>query len=214
MTIDPSSDPSRAPQAPTTTTGRKAPIAKQKRTASSRVPPREQRHGLLIVNTGDGKGKTTAALGIVARAWGRDMQCVIFQFIKSAENQYGEHLACEQMSIRIEPLGDGFTWLSENLDADKALAAEGWTRCAEALQSGEYDVIVLDELTYPLNYGWLDTAMVLDAIAARPKGTHVVVTGRSASDALIAAADCVTEMRDVKHPYRDQGLGAQPGIDL
>ncbi len=178
------------------------------------MPPRAERHGLLIVNTGDGKGKTTAALGVVARAWGRGLTCAIFQFIKSAENPYGEHMACEKMSIRIEPLGDGFTWLSDNIDDDKALALAGWTRCAAALSSGEYDVIVLDELTYPLNYGWLETPMVLAAIATRPKGTHVIVTGRNASDALIAVADMVTDMRDIKHPYRDQGLGAQPGIDL
>jgi cob(I)alamin adenosyltransferase len=214
MSADHFSDPRRAPDAPSPHSGRKAPVPKQKRTAASRVPPRDQRHGLLIVNTGDGKGKTTAALGTVMRAWGRGMQVVIFQFIKSAEHQYGEQMACEQMDVRIEPLGDGFTWLSENLEADKALAAEGWTRCAEALASGEYDVVVFDEMTYALNYGWLDTSAVLAAIAHRPTGTHVIVTGRDASPALVAAADLVTEMRLIKHPYRDQGIGAQPGIEM
>jgi cob(I)alamin adenosyltransferase len=214
MTESHTPDPAHAPEVHTTASGRKPPVPKQKRTATSRVPPREQRHGLVIVNTGDGKGKTTAALGTVMRAWGRGMHVVIFQFIKNAENLYGEQMACEQMQIRIEPLGDGFTWLSENLDADKALAAEGWTRCADALASGEYDVVVFDEMTYPLNYGWLDTPSVLAAIAARPKGTHVIVTGRDASTALIDAADLVTEMRLIKHPYRDQGIGAQPGIDM
>jgi cob(I)alamin adenosyltransferase len=209
-----SADPTRGPDEAAAVTGRKAPVPKQKRTATSRVPPREQRHGLLIVNTGDGKGKTTAALGTVMRAWGRGMRLVIFQFIKNAENPYGEQMACEQMELQIEPLGDGFTWLSENLDADKALAADGWTRCAAALASGEYDVLVFDEMTYPLNYGWLDTPSVLAAIAARPVGTHVIITGRDASPALIEAADLVTEMRLIKHPYRDQGIGAQPGIDM
>lgn len=214
MTDEHFSDPSRAPETPTPTTGRKAPVPKKKRPGKYRVPPREQRHGLLIVNTGDGKGKTTAALGIVTRAWGRGLKCVIFQFIKSAENPYGEHMACDQMDIPIEPLGDGFTWLSDDLEADRALAAKGWAKCQDAITFGEFDVIVFDELTYPLNFGWLDTTMVLAAIAARPKGTHVIVTGRSASDALIAAADLVTDMQVIKHPYRDQGLGAQPGIDL
>ena len=118
------------------------------------------------------------------------------------------------MAIEIEPLGDGFTWLSDDLEADRALAAAGWARCQSAIESGAYDVLVFDELTYPLNFGWLDTTMVLAAIAARHKGTHIIVTGRNASDAVIAAADMVTDMRAVKHPYRDQGLGAQAGIDL
>ena len=123
-------------------------------------------------------------------------------------------MACEKMQIPIIPLGDGFTWLSDDLNADRALAAGGWAQCHAALTGGEYDLIVFDELTYPLNYGWLDTAMVLRAIAERPKGTHVIVTGRDASAALIAAADMVTDMRVVKHPYSDQGIGAQPGIDV
>ena len=214
MNDDNFSDPARAPETPSPASGRTAPVPKRKRTGKYRVPPREQRHGLLIVNTGDGKGKSTAALGIVMRAWGRGMRSIIFQFIKSVDNPYGEHMALEKMQITIEPLGDGFTWLSEDLEVDRALAAAGWTRCLAAITSGEYDLIVFDELTYPLNFGWLDTTMVLTAIAARPPGTHIVVTGRNASDALIAAADLVTDMQVVKHPYRDQGLGAQPGIDL
>jgi len=208
------SDPARVPETPAPASGRKAPVPKKKRPGKYRMPPREQRHGLLIVNTGDGKGKTTAALGTVTRAWGRGLKCVIFQFIKSAENPYGEHMACAKMDIAIEPLGDGFTWLSDDLGADRELAARGWARCQTAIDSAEYDVIVFDELTYPLNFGWLDTTMVLNAIAARSKGTHIIVTGRNASEALIAAADMVTDMRVVKHPYRDQGLGAQAGIDL
>ena len=214
MTTQEFADPTQVPVTPVSDTGRKAPAPKKKRTGTSRVPPREQRHGLLIVNTGDGKGKTTAALGTVMRAWGRGLRCAIFQFIKSAENPYGEHMACEKMQIPITPLGDGFTWLSDDINADRLLAADGWAQCQSALTGGEYDLIVLDELTYPLNYGWLDTAMVLQAIAERPKGTHVIVTGRDASAALIAAADMVTDMRAVKHPYSDQGIGAQPGIDL
>ena len=214
MTTREFADPSHAPETPVSATGRKAPVPKKKRTGTYRVPPREQRHGLLIVNTGDGKGKTTAALGTVTRAWGRGLRCAIFQFIKSAENPYGEHMACAKMQIPIIPLGDGFTWLSADLNADRALAEGGWAQCQSALSCGEYDLIVFDELTYPLNYGWLDTELVLRAIAERPKGTHVIVTGRDASAALIAAADMVTDMRVVKHPYSDQGIGAQPGIDL
>ena len=216
MTTYEFADPSRAPDTPAPASGRNAPAPnrKTKRTGKYRVPPRERRHGLLIVNTGAGKGKTTAAFGTVTRAWGRGLRCAIFQFIKSAENPYGEHMACEKMQIPITPFGDGFTWLSDDLNADRALAAGGWAQFQSALNGGEYDLIVFDELTYPLNYGWLDTAMVLRVIAERPKGTQVIVTGRDAAEALIAAADMVTDMRVVKHPYSDQGIGAQPGIDL
>ena len=138
----------------------------------------------------------------------------MFQFIKSGDANYGEHVAASALGVEIIPLGDGFTWLSENLAEDQALAEQGWARCAEALASGTYDMLILDELTYPLNYGWLDMPMVLAAIAARPKGTHVVVTGRDAPEALVAAADLVTEMKLVKHPYAEQGIGAQPGLEL
>jgi cob(I)alamin adenosyltransferase len=193
---------------------RRPPRPKQKQPGPYRVPPRERRHGLLIVNTGHGKGKTTAALGILLRAAGRGMRVGMFQFIKSAKNPYGEHTAAALLGVEIVPLGDGFTWLSENIAEDRALAERGWERCREALARGEYDVLILDELTYALKYGWLDTDAVIAAIRARPVGTHVVVTGRDAPDALVAAADLVTEMRLVKHPYREQGIGAQPGIEL
>lgn len=193
---------------------RRAPRPKQKRPGPYRVPPREQRHGLLIVNTGHGKGKTTAALGVLLRAAGRGMRVGMFQFIKSAANPYGEHVAAERLGVEIVPLGDGFTWLSEDLAADRALAAAGWARCAEAMAGGLYDVLIFDEMTYALNYGWLDAGAVLAAIRARPAGTHVIVTGRDAPEALVAAADLVTEMRLVKHPYETQGIGAQPGIEL
>ena len=123
-------------------------------------------------------------------------------------------MAAEQLGIEIVPLGDGFTWLSDNIAEDRALAERGWARVREALDSGRFDVLILDELTYCLNFGWLDTAMVIDALRSRPRGTHVVVTGRDAPQALVGAADIVTEMAVVKHPYRDHGIGAQPGIEL
>jgi len=213
MTEETHNDPARVPEAPAPKK-RRAPVPKKKRPGPYRVPPRENRNGLVIVNTGDGKGKSTAALGVLLRASGRDMRVGMFQFIKSAENPYGEHIAAARLGVEIIPLGDGFTWLSDNLDADRALAARGWERCREAIQSGEFDVLIFDELTYPLNYGWLSTDEVLADLRARPVGTHVVVTGRNAPEALVEMADLVTEMRLVKHPYRDQGIGAQPGIEL
>lgn len=207
-------DPTAPPELPLCRPDRRGPRPKQKRPGPYRVPPRERRHGLLIVNTGDGKGKTTAALGLLLRATGRGMTVGVYQFIKNTEARYGEHIAAERLGVSITPLGDGFTWLSENIEADRALAATGWATCRDALLNGAYDVLILDELTYPLNYGWLSTSEVLDAIRARPAGTHVVVTGRNAPQALVDAADLVTEMRAIKHPYRDRGLGAQAGIEL
>lgn len=207
-------DPLSLPEAPAPKSGRKAPVPKKKRPGPYRVPPREQRHGLLIVNTGDGKGKSTAALGLLLRATGRGMKVGMWQFVKSAENRYGEHLAAERLGVEIQPLGDGFTWLSENIAEDRALAERGWTVCRDALRSGEFDVLIFDELTYPLRFGWLDADEVLREIRERPAGTHVVVTGRGAPDALVEQADLVTEMRLIKHPYREQGIGAQPGIEL
>lgn len=207
-------DPLGPSERPASTKGRKAPIPKQKHTGKYRVLPREKRHGLVIVNTGDGKGKTTAALGLLLRASGHDLSIGMFQFIKNATTRYGEHIAAERLGVQIVPLGDGFTWLSDNIAEDRALAEQGWARVADALAAGTFDVLILDELTYCLKFGWLDTTMVVDAIRARPAGTHVIVTGRDAPQALIDAADTVTEMRVIKHPYRDQGIGAQPGIEL
>ena len=207
-------DPLTPPARPAPANGRKAPVPKQKRPGKYRVPPRKDRHGLVIVNTGNGKGKTTAALGLLLRAAGRDLSIGMFQFIKSAETRYGEHVAAERLGIEIVPLGDGFTWLSENIEADRALAERGWMRVREVLEAGTFDVLILDELTYCLKFGWLDTTMVVDAIRSRPAGTHIVITGRDAPQELIDAADLVTEMRLIKHPYREQGIGAQPGIEL
>jgi cob(I)alamin adenosyltransferase len=178
------------------------------------VPDREQREGLLIVHTGDGKGKSTAALGLLVRAAGYGLTVGMYQFIKSADTLYGEHIAAATLGIDIVPLGDGFTWLSDNIDADRALAARGWQRVEEAIHSEAHDVLILDELTYCITYNWIDEDVVLSAFRNRPKWMHVVVTGRDASQRLIDAADIVTEMHLVRHPYNEQGVGAQPGIEL
>ena len=192
----------------------RAPRPKQRTVRGYRVPPRDKRHGLVVVHTGDGKGKTTAALGILLRATGRGMKVAMLQFIKTAEVEQGEHMAALRLGVEIVPLGGGFTWLSDNIGADRELAHAGWQRCVAVLASGEYDVVILDELTYALAYGWLTHEEVFDALQRRPTGTHVVITGRLATPELIGFADLVTEMREVKHPYRERGLGAQPGIEL
>ncbi len=165
------------------------------------------RRGLLILYTGNGKGKTTAALGLVLRAWGRGMRVAVFQFIKPSRLRSGEHLAAERLGMPIIPMGKG-RGRSGPEDAQQALE---W--CYEAIYSGRYDMVVLDELTYPLTYGWLPAEAVIKALQGRPAPVHVVVTGRNAPPGLVEAADLVTEMLEVKHPL-NKGIQAQPGIEF
>src|SRR6185503_11514468 len=138
---DSRSDPLAPPEQPVTSTGRRAPVPKRKKPGPYRVPPRAQRRGLLIVNTGDGKGMTTAALGLLLRATGRGMRVGMFQFLKSADSRYGEHIAAGSLGVEIVPLGDGFTWLSEDIAADRALAEQGWQRVCQAIEQQTYDVL-------------------------------------------------------------------------
>ncbi|MGD9506553.1 MAG: cob(I)yrinic acid a,c-diamide adenosyltransferase [Syntrophobacteraceae bacterium] len=170
--------------------------------------------GLLIVFTGEGKGKTTAALGMALRAAGHGMRVLVLQFIKGGW-KYGELSALERFeNITIKPLGSGFTWKKENLDEDRRLAALGWEEAREAIGSGEWDMIVLDELNIVLSYGLLPLEPVLRALLDRPETLHIAVTGRNAAPELMQAADLVTEMRMVKHPYKDQGVKAQKGVEF
>ena len=195
-------------------------------------PPREQtpeeaekyRHslrkenrkkGLLIVNTGTGKGKTTAAFGLAMRARGRGMRVAMIQFIKPGTANFGEIRAARELGIEVQGMGDGWTWRSKDLDESAELARVGWARAQEVIAAGEHDLVVLDEFTYPMHYGWLDTAEVLAWIAAnKPSMLHLAITGRYAPDALIEAADLVTEMRLIQHPFKEQGIRAQPGIEF
>jgi cob(I)alamin adenosyltransferase len=180
--------------------------------AQRRRPDRRNK-GLVIVNTGNGKGKTTAALGIVLRAWGRDLRVIMLQFIKHQTANWGESRAAQKLGIEIIPLGSGFTWLSKDLDQDRVLARAGWERCRAAIESSEYDIVILDELTYCFKYGWLDLADVIEVLRQRPEGQHVIVTGRDAPPELIDFADLVTEMREIKHPFA-AGVKAQKGIEF
>jgi len=172
-----------------------------------------KREGLVILYTGNGKGKTTAALGTLLRAWGRGMSVVMLSFIKAKTANFGEQRAARKLGIEMLALGQGFTWLSRDISVDQELARKGWDLCKQKLASGDYDVVVLDEITHPINFGWLSLDDVMQTIARRPKGTHVILTGRDAPSGLIAFADLVTEMREVKHPFQ-QGMKAQPGIDF
>ena len=171
------------------------------------------RQALVIVLTGRGKGKTTAALGVVLRAWGRGMKTVVLQFVKARTANYGENRAARKLGIEMIPLGEGFTWLSKDIEKDKATARECWELARQKIDSGQYDIVVLDEMMYPMSYGWIPVEEVIDTLRQRPEGLHVIITGRDAPQELIDFADLVTEMREVKHPY-EKGVKARPGIDF
>jgi cob(I)alamin adenosyltransferase len=181
--------------------------------AAHRRRPDRRNQGLVIVNTGNGKGKTTAALGLLLRASGQGLRVTMFQFIKAKSGNWGEQRAGRTLGVEIVPLGSGFTWTSDDLERDRGLAREGWEQCRAAIESGDYDLVILDEITYCFTFDWLDLEEILDVLRRRPEGQHVVLTGRDAPQELIDFADLVTEMREIKHPYA-AGVKAQKGIEF
>ena len=166
-------------------------------TRANKTPSPERRvrqKGLVVVNTGMGKGKSTAAFGIMFRAWGRGMKVCAVQFIKNDKSMYGEQMAAEKLGIEMIPSGRGFTWTSKDLAEDASRARNGWRIAKEIIAAGDHDVVVLDEITYPMRYGWIETAEVVTTLKERPPMVHVVLTGRHAPAEIIDAADLVTEM--------------------
>jgi cob(I)alamin adenosyltransferase len=168
--------------------------------------------GLILVNTGNGKGKSTAAFGVAMRAAGQGLAVAIIQFIKG-KWKTGELDAAQKLAIEMTPMGKGFTWDSKNIEEDKALMREAWRVSSEKILSGQFDLIILDEINYVLGYGYLTVDEVILTLQSRPSHVHVVMTGRNAPEEIVSIADCVTEMRDIKHPYRN-GIPAQKGIDF
>lgn len=168
--------------------------------------------GLVIINTGTGKGKTTAALGMLLRAWGHGMKVIMLQFVKRSTADYGEHRAARRMGVEILAGGAGFTKTGSNAEKNRQLSVELWSTAADKICSGDYQMVILDELTYPLRYGWLTVAEVLDVLRNRPGEVHVVITGRDAPQELVDFADMVVEMKEVKH-HLQKGIKAQPGVE-
>ena len=171
--------------------------------------------GLLIVHTGKGKGKSTAAFGLVARAIGNGMKVGVVQFVKG-KWQTGERAVLERFAdqVTIRTMGEGFTWETQDRARDIAAAERAWTVARELMADPSYDLVVLDELNIVLRYDHLDLGEVLEALGRRRHMLHVVVTGRNARPELIEAADLVTEMTQVKHPFREQNVRAQKGIEF
>lgn len=189
---------------------------KEKRYKWRRDDYRENTKGLLMVNTGDGKGKTTAAIGVIVRAAGRGMKCCMIQFMKSKNDRYGEHESLEKLSVEVHTMGDGFTWDTNDKTQDIKTSEETWALCVEKMKSEEYDLLVFDELVYVLDYKFLDVIKVIDEIRSvreKQPHLHIIATGRNAPPELIEAADLVTEMKEIKHPFH-AGIYAQQGIEF
>jgi cob(I)alamin adenosyltransferase len=174
-----------------------------------------QRHAtsLVLVHTGEGKGKTSAAMGIAVRALARGWKVLVVQFIKSGDWRAGEHEVLGGLGVEWRAGGDGFSWDSDDLDRSAKLAADAWATARAAIAEGAHELVILDEVTYPIAWGWIDGAEVAETIAARPPHVNVVATGRDAPASLVDVADTVTEMRNVKHAF-DAGIAAKRGIDL
>ena len=167
---------------------------------------------LLLVNTGDGKGKSSAAFGVMLRSVAMGWPVAVLQFVKSGEWKVGEEKIGRQLGVEWHSLGEGFTWDSTNLDHDKDVAQRAWKIAAGVIAAGKHRLVILDELTYLCTWGWIDTGAVVDALSNRPANVNIIVTGRDCPQEIVEIADTVTEMRKIKHDY-DQGITAKKGIE-
>lgn len=167
---------------------------------------------IILLNTGHGKGKSSAAFGVMSRGWARGWRVAVVQFVKGGKWKTGERKLADHLGIEWQTLGDGFTWESTDLDETAAKGRHAWEVAATKLASGDYDLLILDELTYAIKYGWVPVEAVVTALQERAPKTNVVVTGRDAAPELIEVADTVTEMTKVKHAY-DRGITAKKGIE-
>lgn len=223
MTIDPSrsDDPSRPDEMirsdevargdePTTeeAVGVNVPLTDDPRPDGLRVAK-----SLVLVNTGDGKGKTSAALGVVLRARAQGWPVAVIQYLKSGDWKTGEERLGREIGVDWWSIGEGFTWDSTDLTKDQATAREAWRHSKEVIESGRYRLVLLDEITYPVNWGWIPIDEVVETIRNRPEKTSVILTGRDAPPELIEIADTVSEVRNVKHAY-ESGIAAKKGIDF
>ena len=167
---------------------------------------------IVLVNTGHGKGKSSAAFGVMARGWARGWHVAVVQFIKGGKWKTGEQKLADHLGIEWHTLGDGFTWESTDMDETIAKGRHAWQVAAAMLTSGDYQLLILDELTYAVKYGWVPVEEVVQYVTQRAPRTNVVITGRDAPPELITLADTATEMRQLKHAY-DQGIKAMKGIE-
>ncbi|HEY9846292.1 MAG TPA: cob(I)yrinic acid a,c-diamide adenosyltransferase [Candidatus Caenarcaniphilales bacterium] len=189
-------------------------MQRRKEVQAQRVEARSLEKGLIILHTGNGKGKTTAALGMVLRSLGHGYRVAIVQFIKGAwepaEKAVFSHW---QGQLEFHALGEGFTWETQDRERDIQKAQQAWETAMTFIQNPEFKLVLLDEVNVALKHGYLSVEQVLEGLAQKPVDSHVILTGRGAPAALIERADLVTEMTLIKHPFREQGVKAQPGIE-
>lgn len=188
-------------------------MARKKAVIDAAIEQANQEKGLLLVLTGNGKGKSSSAFGMMARALGYGMKVGVAQFIKGRSDTGEEAFFRNQKNVEWHVLGEGFTWTTQDRERDTQTAQTGWAVAQRMLRDPSIQLVILDELTYTMKYGYLDLAQILADIVARPPMQHVVVTGRGAPAALTELADTVSEIMDIKHAWR-AGIKAQPGIDL
>ena len=190
-------------------------MQRRKEVQDQRLAERSLEKGLVIVHTGNGKGKTTAALGMVLRSLGHGYKVAIVQFIKGAWEP-AEKAAFDRWGEQLEfhAMGEGFTWETQDRDRDIQKAQEAWQKALSYIQNPEFKLVLLDEVNVALKLGYLKVEDVLAGLEQKPAEAHVILTGRGAPAALIEQADLVTEMTLVKHPFREQGVKAQPGIEF
>ncbi len=176
--------------------------------------PKELRRAdsLVLVNTGHGKGKSTAAFGVIMRAVARGWPVGVVQFLKSGDWNTGEEQVARQLGVDWWAIGEGFSWDSDDLSEDEAVAQEAWRHAKHLLSAATHRLVVLDEITYPINWGWIDGDDVVAAVRDRDRSVNVVMTGRDAPQELLDVADTATEMRVIKHAY-ETGIRAKRGID-
>ena len=188
---------------------------KRKESRDKMLADKTVEKGLLIVHTGKGKGKSTAAFGLVARAIGNDMKIGVVQYVKG-KWETGERLVLDQFpdQVSIRTMGEGFTWETQDKARDIAAAEAAWAVSKEMIADPSYDLVVLDELNIVLRYDYLAIEDVLETFRSKRDMLHVVVTGRNAKPELIEIADLVTEMTQIKHPFREQNVRAQKGIEF
>lgn len=170
------------------------------------------RDSLVLVNTGDGKGKSSAAFGVMSRGWARGWTVGVVQFVKGGKWKTGERKLADHLGIEWRALGDGFTWESTDLEETAAKGRHAWEVAREKMASGAYDLLILDEVTYAMKFGWVPVEEVVAGLAARNPKTNVILTGRDAPPEIIEVADTVTEMRMVKHAF-ERGITARKGIE-
>lgn len=189
-------------------------MQRRKEVQDQRIAQAVPTKGLIVVNTGNGKGKTTAALGMVLRSLGHGYKVAIVQFIKGAWEPSEKRVFSNwQDQLEFHAMGEGFTWETQDRDRDLDKAQAAWEKSLEYIRNPDFRLVLLDEINIALKMGYLQVEQVLAGLAQKPETTHVILTGRGAPAALIERADLVTEMTLVKHPFRDQGVKAQPGIE-